>query len=131
MFELGVVVGRLGVDWRWLPLAVLLVLDLGVASGLLLRGARRRITGRFAVGGGHTVPSVGGNARSSTASRLVGTTDISCRSRPVPGWIDTRLAPPPRYRRKSAGLMVVEVWRQRGHNEGTSLREDAGYDEKC
>jgi hypothetical protein len=27
--------------------------------------------------------------------------------------------------------MVVEGWRQRGHNEGTSLREDAGYDEKC
>ena len=57
--SLGVVVRRLGVDWRWLPLAVLLVLDLGVASGLLLRGARRRVTGWFAVGGGHTVPSVG------------------------------------------------------------------------
>src|SRR6266849_6081734 len=28
-------------------------------------------------------------------------------------------------------VMVVEGWRQRGHNEGTSLREDAGYDEKC
>jgi hypothetical protein len=28
-------------------------------------------------------------------------------------------------------VMVVEAWRQRGHNEGTSLREDAGYDEKC
>jgi hypothetical protein len=24
-----------------------------------------------------------------------------------------------------------EMARQRGHNEGTSLREDAGYDEKC
>ena len=27
--------------------------------------------------------------------------------------------------------MVVEGWRQRGHNEGTSLRADARYDEKC
>ena len=27
--------------------------------------------------------------------------------------------------------MLVKGWRQRGHNEGTSLREDAGYDEKC
>jgi hypothetical protein len=27
--------------------------------------------------------------------------------------------------------MVVEGRRQRGHNEGTSLREDAGYHEKC
>ena len=24
-----------------------------------------------------------------------------------------------------------EGWRQRGRNEGTSLRQDAGYDEKC
>ncbi len=37
--SLGVVVRRLGVDWRWLPLAVLLVPDLDVATGLLLRGA--------------------------------------------------------------------------------------------
>src|SRR5262249_38065485 len=28
-------------------------------------------------------------------------------------------------------VMVVEGWHQRGHNEGTSLREDTGYDEKC
>ena len=28
-------------------------------------------------------------------------------------------------------VIVVEGWRERGHNEGTSLREDAGYDEKC
>ena len=26
---------------------------------------------------------------------------------------------------------AVEGWRQRGHTEGTSLREDAGCDEKC
>ena len=76
---------RLGVDWCWLPLAVLLVLDLGVASGLLLRGARRRVTGWLAVGGGHTVPSGGESAQSSTASRLVGTNDISLRSRSVRG----------------------------------------------
>jgi hypothetical protein len=28
-------------------------------------------------------------------------------------------------------VMVVEGWRQGGHHEGTSLRDDAGYDEKC
>ena len=28
-------------------------------------------------------------------------------------------------------VMVVGGWRQRGHNEGTSLQEAAGYDEKC
>lgn len=56
----GAVVRRLGVDWLWRPLAVLLVLDLGVASVSLLRGARRRVTGWFAVRGGHTVPSVWG-----------------------------------------------------------------------
>ena len=26
---------------------------------------------------------------------------------------------------------LVQAWAQRRHNEGTSLREDAGYDEKC
>ena len=64
---LDVVVRRLGVDWRWLALAVLLVPDLGVTSGLLLRGACRRVTGWLAVGSGHTVPSVGASAQSSTA----------------------------------------------------------------
>jgi hypothetical protein len=96
--SLGVVVRRLGVDWRWLALAVLLVPELGVASGLLLCGARRRVTGWLAVGGGgHTVPSVGASARSSTASRLVATTDISLRSRPVRrclGWIDAHVTRP-------------------------------------
>jgi len=34
---------------------------------------------------------------------------------------------------RSAGqvVMMVERCHQWGHNEGTSLREDAGYDEKC
>jgi hypothetical protein len=96
--SLGVVVRRLGVDRRWLQPMVLLVLDLGVPSGLLLRGARRRVTGWLAVGGGYS-PFSWGSARSSTASRLADATNISLRS-----------------------------W---GHNEGTSLREDARYDEKC
>jgi hypothetical protein len=26
---------------------------------------------------------------------------------------------------------LVQAWAQQGHNEGTSLRDDAGYDEKC
>jgi hypothetical protein len=72
----GVVARRLRVGWPWLPLAVVLVLDLGVACGLLLRGARGRATGWFAVGDGHTVLSDMGSARSSTASRLADTTDI-------------------------------------------------------
>jgi len=98
--SLGIVVRRLGADWRWLPLAILLILDLGVPSGLLLRSARCRVTGWFAVRGGHTVPSVGGSARSSTASRLAGTTDISLGRgwvHPRRRWIDiqlTRLAAP-------------------------------------
>jgi hypothetical protein len=37
----------------------------------------------------------------------------------------------PDHRPPGQVVMVVEAWRQPGHNEGTSLREDAGYDEKC